>query len=60
MPDFFVIPQFVACPDHTCGCLAEITDRFDLSSTDGLISHVETYCVRCHIFRLPASRVGPA
>jgi hypothetical protein len=60
MNDFVTAPHFVACPDRGCGCLAEITDRFDLGSTDGLIAHVETFCVRRHVFRLPASRVLPA
>ena len=57
MSHFVVAPRFVACPDQDCGCIAEVTDRFDLLSTDGLVSHVVTYCVRRHIFRLPASRV---
>ena len=60
MADFITVPHFVTCPDRDCGCIAEITDRFDLTSTDGLISHVETYCVRRHVYRLPAYRVGPA
>jgi hypothetical protein len=55
--------QFTACPDPDCGCIAEITDRFDLASTGGPVSHVATYCARRHIFRLPASLVtwrGPS
>ena len=60
MSEFITVPHFVSCPDRACGCIAEITDRFDLRSTDGLISHVETYCVRRHVFRLPAYRVMPA
>ena len=60
MSEFVTAPHFVSCPDRGCGCIAEVTDRFDLRSTDGLISHVETYCVRRHVFRLPAYRVIPA
>jgi hypothetical protein len=60
MSEFVTAPHFVSCPDRGCGCIAEVTDRFDLHSTDGLISHVETYCVRRHVFRLPAYRVIPA
>lgn len=60
MSYFAAVPHFVTCPDQDCGCIAEITDRFDLASTDGPLSHVETCCVRRHVFRLPAYRVGPA
>lgn len=32
---------------------AEILDRFILSSADGPIEHVRTYCVHRHWFRAP-------
>ena len=48
---------FVSCPDPFCDGIAEITDRFVLASTDGPITHVATYCIRQHMFRLPESRV---
>ena len=42
--------SFAACPD--CGEIAEITDRFVLSSTDGPIEHIRMLCIRRHYFML--------
>ena len=42
--------SFTVCPD--CGKIAEISDRFVLSSTDGPIEHVRMLCVRRHYFVL--------
>lgn len=39
------------CPD--CGEPAEVLDRFALPSTDGLVEHARTYCVRRHWFIAP-------
>jgi hypothetical protein len=52
--------RYVFCPDPDCGHIAEITDRFDLRATDGVVPHVVTFCIRRHIFRLPASQVTSA
>jgi hypothetical protein len=57
MSHFAAAPQFIVCPDENCGTIAEITDRFELASTDGPLAHVETCCARRHVFRLPADRI---
>jgi hypothetical protein len=46
----------LACPDTSCGAVAEIVDRITLGSTDGPIDHVKTRCLDGDIFVLPASR----
>ena len=46
-----------ACPE--CGLPAEATERFSLSSTDGLVEHVALACVDGHYFRMPADRLSP-
>lgn len=45
----------IVCPK--CGELAEVLDRFTLSSTDGPVEHVRTYCVRRHSFLMPLTDV---
>lgn len=42
----------VSCP--ACGAVAEIEDRFFLSSTDGPIEHIAVRCAVGHHFRMPA------
>jgi hypothetical protein len=49
--------SLTACPE--CGLPAEITDRFSLSSTDGLVEHVALACVDGHYFRMPADGLSP-
>lgn len=49
---------FSACPH--CGEIAEIRDRFVLSSTDGPVEHVQTLCVRRHRFLLPTASLDQA
>jgi hypothetical protein len=50
--------QIVACPDLSCGVPAEVVDRFVLTSTDGPIEHLRTYCVQRHIFTVTTERVA--
>jgi hypothetical protein len=38
--------DIIRCP--SCGAPAEITERFWLDSTDGLIQHLKTYCLSRH------------
>ncbi len=45
----------VACPE--CEATAEITDIFQLYSTDGLVEHVVVSCVAGHHFRMPADEL---
>ncbi len=52
-----VIPSLIACPE--CGLLAEITDRFALSSTDGPVEHICVACVDGHYFRMPIDMLAP-
>jgi hypothetical protein len=49
--------MFVSCPEPACHAPAEVLDRYPLGSTAGPWEHVRTYCVRRHIFVLPAERV---
>ena len=44
--------QFTYCPDPTCGAVAEIADRFALSSTDGALDHAKVVCLHGHWFML--------
>ena len=46
--------QFTYCPDPACGAVAEIVDRFALSSTDGTLDHAKVVCLHRHWFMLPA------
>lgn len=46
--------QFTYCPDPACGAVAEIVDRFALSSTDGALDHAKVVCLHRHWFMLPA------
>ena len=50
--------HLISCPDLSCGVPAEVIDRFALSSTDGPIEYLRTYCVGKHIFTVPAERVA--
>ena len=45
--------QFTYCPDPACGAVAEIVDRFALSSTDGVLEHAKVVCLHRHWFMLP-------
>jgi hypothetical protein len=45
----------VSCPD--CGVPAEITERFDLPSTDGPVDHIVVHCAAGHHFRMAADRL---
>lgn len=45
--------RFTYCPDPNCGALAEIVDRFALSSTDGALDHAKVVCLHHHWFMLP-------
>jgi len=45
-----------SCPQ--CGCPAEITDAFTLTSTDGPVPHVTLWCASGHHFRMPAERLA--
>jgi hypothetical protein len=52
-----VLLQLIACPEPSCRVPAEVSDRFALSSTSGPIEYIRTYCLRRHIFTVPAERV---
>jgi len=52
--------MFVTCPDPECQAPAEMFDPVSLGSTSGPILLVRTYCVRRHVFLLPAERVPGA
>jgi len=43
----------IACPDPSCGALAEIVDQFELWSTDGYLDYAKTQCLRNHGFTVP-------
>jgi hypothetical protein len=43
----------IACPEPSCGALAEIEDQFELWSTDGDIAFAKTQCLRDHGFTVP-------
>ena len=45
--------SLVSCPD--CGAPAEITERFGLPSTDGLVDHIVLHCA---VGRLVPDRLG--
>ena len=47
--------MLVACP--ACEATAEITDSFQLPSTDGPVEHVAVSCVAGHHFRMPADEL---
>jgi hypothetical protein len=51
--------MLIACPDPSCGALAEIVDQFDLWSTDGDIAYAKTQCLRNHGFTVPTDRLTP-
>jgi hypothetical protein len=44
----------IACPEPDCEVPAEVLDRRRLSSSDGGVEHLKTYCVNRHLFILPA------
>lgn len=44
---------FTTCP--ACGRIADIRDRFVLSSTDGPIEHLKMTCLLGHHFVLPTA-----
>ena len=46
----------VDCP--TCGCPAELTDRFTLNGVPAPVEHVRLVCVRRHWYTLPIDMVG--
>jgi hypothetical protein len=50
--------QLTRCPELGCDMLAEIVDRFVLSSTDGPIEHVRTYCLAKHMLTIPTERLA--
>jgi hypothetical protein len=52
--------MFVTCPDPECEAPAEMFDPVRLGSTSGPMLLVRTYCVRRHIFLLPAEQVPGA
>jgi len=52
------IIQLTGCPE--CAAPAEITDRFDLDSTDGPVEHVTVLCARRHRFTMLAERLPTA
>ena len=43
--------DLVACPE--CELPAEVTERFWLNSTDGLVLHCCVICIDGHYFRMP-------
>jgi hypothetical protein len=45
----------VSCPE--CRVPAEITERFRLPSTDGLVDHIVVLCAGGHYFRMAADRL---
>jgi hypothetical protein len=51
--------MLIACPDPSCGALAEIVDQFDLWSTDGDIAYAKTQCLRDHGFTVPVVGLTP-
>ena len=40
---------FVACPEPGCGTVAEVVDRYTLSSTDGPVVMMRTRCLAKHV-----------
>lgn len=40
--------EWTTCPDPDCAAPAEVVDRWDWRSTDGLVTHVATHCARGH------------
>ena len=46
----------ISCPE--CASPAEVTDRFALASTDGLIDHLGLRCAAGHLFRMPADSLS--
>ncbi len=53
-----ITQTFCTCPE--CGEIAEIRDRFVLSSTDGPVEHVQMLCLRRHRFLLPTASLDQA
>lgn len=53
-----MILELIPCPEPTCGATAEITSRWVLASTDGLIEHVQTRCLAGHVFTPTAEFVS--
>jgi hypothetical protein len=41
--------ELIPCPEPTCEAPAEVTSRWMLASTDGLVEHVRTCCVNGHV-----------
>lgn len=48
-------PDLTGCP--ACAAPAEITERFDLWSTDGPVGHVRVQCANRHCFTMPTDRL---
>jgi hypothetical protein len=49
--------ELIPCPEPTCDAIAEITSRWVLASTDGLVEHLQTRCLDGHVFT-PAAEFG--
>ena len=49
--------DIVRCP--SCGQLAEVLWRTQLSSTDGSIEHVKLQCLDRHVLLMPAAGLIP-
>jgi len=51
--------ELVCCPDPDCGTPAEVRDRFQTESTDGLVEHLRIFCLGGHSFTLPSASLSP-
>jgi hypothetical protein len=48
-PELTTGTDLVACPEPGCHAMAEVVDRYALSSTDGPVSMVRTRCLGKHV-----------
>ena len=46
--------ELIECPHEWCDEAAEVTDRYELASTGGLVIHFDTRCVLGHVFKMMA------
>jgi hypothetical protein len=44
------MPEFLACPEPSCGAPAEVVDRWAFASSSGPVPHVKTFCAAGHVF----------